>query len=136
MNPIRLGESNYSSPYGKERLQARTENYSTGSQKEVQKDSYNPKYKSKNNTAGTIAAIGAAAISAFAVFKGKGKIKDVIVSLKQNKGEIFKGIKNKLPKLSTLKESCKTHLKSGAETLKKPLKSIGTFISNIIKKKK
>lgn len=136
MNPIRIGESNYNSPYGKEKLQARTENFSTGSQGEVKKDSFNPKYKSKNNTAGTIATIGVIVASAFAVFKGKGKIKDVLGGLNQNKGEFFKGIKEKLPKLSGLKESCKTHLKSGSESLKKPLNSIGTFISNIVKKRK
>ncbi len=141
MNPIRFGESNYNSPYGKDKLQAKTETLSSGAQTKVEKDSFNPKYKSKNNTAGIATSIAVAAASAFALFKGKGKIKDVIGNLKQNKGEIFKGVKEKLPKIklpkfSAVKDSCSTYLKSGMEAAKKPLKAIGNFVTNLIHKKK
>lgn len=125
MNPIRFGESNYNSPYGKDKLQAKTANMSSGANTEVEKDSFNPKYKSKNNTGSVVASIALTTAGVVAAFKNKAKIKDVLGTLK-----------TKLPSLSTVKEFASSHLKSGVEAAKKPIKAIGNFVTNLIHKKK
>lgn len=114
MNPIRYGESNYNSPYGKDGLQNKTASYKSSLNTEVEADSYNPKYKSKHKkeTAGVLATIALMVGSAVLAYKGKVPIKKAIQAGAEKTGSIASAAKSKFPNISqagsSLIEACKT----------------------------
>ncbi len=144
MNPIKFGEINYSSKYGKDALKARIENTST---QEVKSDSFNPKYKSKSNkkAAGIFTTIALMAATGIAAYKGKGKIQQILKNTNSNVTTAIKDFATKHPNLSQAGKSLKeagTHLKDacakptefvkkGANIIAKPFKAIYNGAKNI-----
>ena len=148
MNPIKFGEINYSSKYGKDGLRTKTEQ---SVNQEIPKDSFNPKYKSKGNkkAAGVLGTIALMIATGVAAYKGKGKIQQII---KNTSAGITNAIKNfgiKHPNLGqagkSLKETGK-HLKAacakptefikiGVKLIAKPFQAIYNGAKNLFTKK-
>lgn len=144
MNPIKIGEVNYSSKYGKDGLRAKTEYVPN---QEVQNDSFNSKYKSKNNkkAAGIIGTIALMAASAFAAYKGKGQIQKFIKGTGENINKAVGDFAKKHTNMAAAGKSLKEaggHLKKAcshpsevitkaAGTIAKPFKSAWKGIKNI-----
>jgi len=119
MEPIQFG-GNYN--YGPNQGVAE-QNY-TQTQK-IPNDSYNPKYKPKKNkkTAGVLSTIVLMAGSAFAAYKGRGKIQKISSDVATTGGKIIKnfwsGFSTKNPNMSTAISSfgkaCKTPINAIAK---------------------
>ena len=138
MNPINFNSKGYVSKYVKDGLKARNEAVSAATATETKKDTFNPKYKSKNRNNGFFATIALMAVSAFAAYKGKGKIQEAVKSVSSQ----VSNLKTKFPNLSqafsSLKEACKTPeaaIKNVGTKIMKPLKAVGNFIVNLFSKK-
>ena len=144
MNTIRFGEINYSSKYGKDALRAKTEQ---SANQEVQKDSFNPKYKSKRNkkASGTLGTIALMVATGIAVYKGKGKIQTILNNTNSGVSNKIKDFATKHPNLSQAGQSLKEagiHIKDacakpteivkkGAKTITKPFIALYNGAKNI-----
>lgn len=144
MNPIRYGEINYSSRYGKDGLRARTEQ---SVNKEIQKDSYNPKYKSKRNkkATGTLGTIALMVATGIAVYKGKGKIQTILNNTTSGVSNKIKDFATNHPNLSLagkslkeagmhIKDACAKPteiVKKGAKIITKPFIALYNGAKNI-----
>ena len=148
MNPIRFGEINYSSKYGKDGLRAKTEQ---SVNQEIPKDSFNPKYKSKGNkkAAGVLGTIALMVATGVAAYKGKGKIQEILKKTNSGITTAAKDFATKHPNLSqagtSLKEAA-THLKDacakptefvkkGVKLIAKPFQAIYNGAKNLFTKK-
>lgn len=102
--------------------------------KDIPNDAYsfNTKYKPKKNkkTAGVLTTIALMAVSAFAAYKGRGKIQQVSSDISKTGGEkarkIFNDFTSKFPNLGeavrSLGRACKTPIKAISELFHKTQK--------------
>ena len=148
MNPIRFGEINYSSKYGKDGLRAKTEQ---SVNQEIPKDSFNPKYKSKGNkkAAGVFTTIALMLATGVAAYKGKGKIQQILKNTNSGVSNKIKDFATKHPNLAQagkslkdagihIKDACAKPIefvKKGTKLILKPFKAIYNGIKNLFTKK-
>ena len=148
MNPIKFGEVNYISKYGKDGLRTKTEQ---SVNKEIQKDSFNPKYKSKGNkkAAGVLGTILLMVATGVAAYKGKGKIQQILKKISNGVTSAIKNFGTKHPNLAQAGKSLKeagTHLKDacakptefvkkGGKLIAKPFQAIYNGAKNLFTKK-
>ncbi len=138
MNPINFNSKGYVSKYGNEELKGRNGVVSTVNSNETPKDTFNPKYKSKKKNGGIFATIALMAASAFAAYKGKGKIQSAVKAASSKASSLKTKFPNLSQAFSSLKKACETPagiLRSAGSVIIKPLKTAKNFIINLFSKK-